>query len=167
MLCSGVGSQLKISTVLVARLTHVLTKMLTFSMIWQWKIEDWLYDMLLSVVPYQLEQHIVLFQMFWATTKIVHAECQECWPLKSCISECKLPVITSNCTERILPNFFVHMWLWTRPGLTTSTRKPNNRVCCGNIPLHHQWSSFARPSQPARLWRLYFGTVNEFWRLIN
>jgi len=36
-------------------------------------------------------------------------------------------VTTSNCTELILPNFFVNMWLWTRPGLTTSNRKPKKQ----------------------------------------
>ena len=81
VLCSGVGSQLKMSTVLVAHLTHVLTKMLILSWIWQWKIEDWLQDMLLSVLRHQLEQHVVLFQMFGLqqNMRTLGAKNVDCW----------------------------------------------------------------------------------------
>jgi len=62
----------------------------------------------------------------------------------------------------VLPTSTIDMWPRMRPGLTTSTRKRNNRACSGNTPHHLQWSSYTGSSRPARPWCPYFGTVKVF-----
>jgi len=94
-----------------------------------------------------MEQHIILFLMFWVTAKwsTLGAKNVDRWNYGSA---CKIPVVISTCTWQILSGLFVDMWPWMRPDETILTQKWNGKVCSRNTQPNFNCSIFKQSRWP-------------------